>query len=296
MPSPTAAFSWGVTAARSCDSAGGRAGDTAGLGMDPGSLGMHDRGLEMDPRGLGVDSGGQDGHWGSEAGQWRSGNGCWGSGDGPQRSGDGHGGLGGAPGIWRWMLGVWGRTPEVWEWTLEVCGQTPGVWGHRRSGLAPSLCCVSPVAWVPPCPVSCPSSRFWDAQENPHLAACACPTPSKGMWIHSRILGRILEPAGWLGGSCAWWCPVPRDVLRGPLPFPGSPELPRERGSLAVGGAAGSVPATCSAAVPVTALRFLGFFAPSCCMIPLESQRDHGVWVQDRDEEQEFSSRSCQDF
>lgn len=180
-------------------------------------------------------------------------------------------------------------TGGVWSDTGGL--GTPEVW----PGTIPVLCLTGGVGATLPCLL--PKQQVLGCSGKPSPGCLCLPDAIQGDVDPQQDFGKDFG-ACWLAGRqlCPWRCPVPRGVLHGPLPFPGSPELPRERGSLAVGGAAGSVPATCSAAVPVTALRFLGFFAPSCCMIPLESQRDHGVWVQDRDEEQEFSSRSCQDF
>lgn len=217
-------------------------------------------GLGMDPRGLGMDTGAWEGHR-------ESGDGCWGFGDGLQRFGNGH---------WRCVVRHQGSGD-----TGGLAWHHPRAVSHRWRGCHPAL---SPAQ----------AAGFGMLRKTLTWLLVPARRHPRGCGSTSQDFGKDFG-ACWLAGRQLCLV-VPRGVLRGPLPFPGSPELPRERGSLAVGGAAGSVPATCSAAVPVTALRFLGFFAPSCCMIPLESQRDHGVWVQDRDEEQEFSSRSCQDF
>lgn len=167
-----------------------------------------------------------------------------------------------------------------------------GVWGHRRSGLAPSPCCVSPVTGdllLPPCPGSCPARRFWDAQDSPQLLAPARLHPrgcasTAGFWggFWSLLAGRQL---------CL--CPMARDVLCGPLPGQPAQNSPGRGASLALCGAIRQLCCGCRHSFEVFGV-FCTFLLQSIT-VRLRGLRAE-VWQQDGDEEQEFSSHSCQDF
>lgn len=232
---------------------------TGDLRLDSGGLGMDAGGLGMDPRGLGMDTGAWEEHW-------ESGDGCWGFGDGLQRFGNGH---------WRCVVRHRGSGD-----TGGLAWHHPRAVSHRWRGCHPAL---SPAQ----------AAGFGMLRKTLTWLLVPARRHPRGCGSTSQDFGKDFG-ACWLAGrqlclavpcapGCAPWSP---SLSRQPRTAPGE-GLPGCRWSSRIGA---------SHVLRCGSRHGSEVFAPSCCMIPLESQRDHGVWVQDRDEEQEFSSRSCQDF